>query len=83
MNRDYLVMAISILTILPLCVSKNISFLKFASFIGFVSTTYITILVLFEYLQSKPDDIMIKTKPDHWTEIFKVLPVLTFSFQVN
>lgn len=90
MNRGYVIFMVAILLVLPLCAFKDISFLKFSSFIGFCSTTYITFLVFIEYLkhdQSLPPHYASIHKSSlsnsNWTSIFYLTSVLTFSYQVS
>lgn len=83
-NGDILIITVSTVTILPLCFSKHISFLKFASFFGFCCTTYLTILVLVEYIKVEQKQHVpptINVGPEKWNDIFNVIPVLTFSYQ--
>lgn len=90
-DGDLFIILICIFTILPLCCSKHISFLKFASFFGFLCTLYLTILIFVEFL--KIDDhydnstvhLLSSDQPIgsiDWSKIFNVIPVLTFSYQV-
>ena len=83
LNGNLILLWIALITILPLCCSKDISFLKYASFLGFLCTFYLTFLVFFEYIKLKKNDIlMTKNYADEkWTDIFNILPVLTFSYQ--
>ena len=49
LNRDFIVPATSVLLILPLCFTKRIDFLKYASILGVFTIIYVVMLIIVEY----------------------------------
>lgn len=82
MQREFLIPACSIVFILPLCFSLRIDFLKYASSVGVLSVIYVVVLVAYEYFEGGYIPGPIKTKPDKWTDVFLVVPVICFGYQV-
>lgn len=83
MNRNFTMTLSSILIILPMCYSKKIDFLRLPSALGVLSILYIVLMIAAEYFWGgfpTPDDI--KVEPGNWTDIFLVVPDITFGYQV-
>ncbi|XP_054164858.1 sodium-coupled neutral amino acid transporter 7-like [Oppia nitens] len=81
LNRNFTMSITCVLFIIPLSFSKQISFLKNASLLGFSTTFYLIFLVIYQYLKSDDQMVWVKTRPNTWTEIFYITPVLSFSYQ--
>uniref|UniRef100_A0A915KLF8 Amino acid transporter transmembrane domain-containing protein n=1 Tax=Romanomermis culicivorax TaxID=13658 RepID=A0A915KLF8_ROMCU len=72
----------SLLLILPFCYAKKIDFLKYASGLATVGILYFVFLIVYVYITRNTDvKIEIKIRPDHWTDIFKVIPTVCFAYQ--
>lgn len=84
MTRGFLMTILSVVGIAPLCYSKDISFLKFASFIGFCSTVYICILVQMKWMMGTTKlehKLLSSSSIEKWIDPLMVSSVLTFSYQ--
>jgi len=79
-NRKFLVSVTSIFVILPFCYAKKIDFLKYASGLATLGVFYFVFLTVFQYYhRGQASDV--KTKPDVWTDIFRVVPTICFAYQ--
>lgn len=83
LNRDFVVPATSTLLILPLCYSKRIDFLKYASIMGVFTIVYVVALILIQYASGGYVPGEIKTEPDTWLDVFNVIPVICFGYQCH
>jgi len=83
LNRDFIMPATSLVLILPLCYSKTIDFLQYVSMAGVVTIFYVVGLILVEYLVGGHTPGPIKTRPDVWTDVFTVIPVICFGYQCH
>lgn len=82
MQREFLIPASSIIFILPLCFSLRIDFLKYVSPVGVLSIVYVVGLIAYEYFEGVYVPGLIKESPDSWTDVFLVVPVICFGYQV-
>jgi len=82
-NRDFLMPASSLLLILPLCYTKKIDFLKYASAFGVFIILYVVALIFVEYASGEHVPGPIKSKPDGWLDVFQVIPVICFGYQCH
>ncbi|XP_003748607.1 putative sodium-coupled neutral amino acid transporter 7 [Galendromus occidentalis] len=84
MTRHYVVIAIGVLFILPLCFPRRIDFLKWPSSLGVIAVFYIVGLVVYEYYMGGfPAPPGVKTAPDHWEDVLSVIPVICFGYQCH
>jgi len=83
LNRDFVMPASSLLLILPLCYTKKIDFLKYASMGGVVTIVYVVVLIFVEYAEGGHEPGPIKTSPDSWQDVFSVIPVICFGYQCH
>lgn len=83
MNRKFTITASSIILILPLCYSRRIDFLKYVSYLGVSAIVYVVALVVYEKYFGNFVPGPIKTKPDEWTDVFFVVPVICFAYQCH
>ncbi|KAL3860332.1 hypothetical protein ACJMK2_010471 [Sinanodonta woodiana] len=84
MNRITTIMVTSTLLILPLCFPRRIDFLKYPSMVGVVAIFYVVAVVTAEYFQPHDSqDIIIKTRPDKWMDVFIVVPTICFGYQCH
>lgn len=83
MNRKFLITITSIIFILPLCFPRRIDFLKHASALGVLGVAYVSIMVIVKYFVGNNHPGTIKTKPDHWTDVFVVVPTICFGYQCH
>ena len=75
--------ASSLVLILPLCYTKKIDFLKYASIFGVFTMIYVVALIFTEYAVGEHVPGKIKTKPDKWVDVFTVIPVICFGYQCH
>merc|ERR1719394_314215 len=83
LNRDFIMPATSVILILPMCYSKNIDFLQYASMAGVATIVYVVVLILVEYSSGDHVAGPIKHGPDNWTDVFAVIPVICFGYQCH
>ncbi|KAI1285314.1 putative sodium-coupled neutral amino acid transporter 7 [Halotydeus destructor] len=83
MNRNFTMSITSIILILPLCFSGKIAFLTYSSSVGVFVIGYLIILAVHEWVYLDHSNVFVKTRPDHWTDIFAVLPALSFGYQCH
>lgn len=82
MQREFLIPACSTIFILPLCFSLRIDFLKYVSPVGVSSIVYVVVLIAYEYFEGSYVPGPIKENPNSWTDVFLVVPVICFGYQV-
>jgi len=83
MQREFLIVACSVLFILPLCFSARIDFLKYVSPVGVLSIVYVVGIIIFEYFSGNYNPGHVKQQPDNWTDVFLVVPVICFGYQCH
>jgi len=83
MQREFLIVACSVIFILPLCFSVRIDFLKYVSPVGVFSIVYVIFIVIIEYYDGNYVPGPIKHHPDNWTEVFLVIPAICFGYQCH
>uniref|UniRef100_A0A1B6CJT7 Amino acid transporter transmembrane domain-containing protein n=1 Tax=Clastoptera arizonana TaxID=38151 RepID=A0A1B6CJT7_9HEMI len=83
MNRRCTITISAISLILPLCFSKRIDFLKYVSSLGVAAVLYVVGLVIYQYYTGNFIPGPIKTQPNHWTDLFYVVPVICFGYQCH
>jgi len=83
LNRDFIMPATSVILILPLCYSKTIDFLQYVSMAGVLTIFYVVLLIVVEYAIGGHTPGAIKHKPEEWTDVFAVIPVICFGYQCH
>ncbi|VDI40249.1 solute carrier family 38 (sodium-coupled neutral amino acid transporter), member 7/8 [Mytilus galloprovincialis] len=83
LDRISTICVTSFLFILPICFPKRIDFLKYPSMFGVVAILYVEILVFVKYFLPHPPPGPIKTKPDHFIDVFLVVPTICFAYQCH
>jgi len=83
MNRQFTISASAFVFILPLCYSRKIDFLKYASSLGVLAVLYVVGLVVMQHYTGDFVPGPIKTSPTHWTDVFYVVPVICFGYQCH
>ncbi|KAF0298181.1 putative sodium-coupled neutral amino acid transporter 7 [Amphibalanus amphitrite] len=71
------------LFVLPLCFSKRIDFLKWASAVGVAAIFYLDGLITVKYFTGGFEPGPIKHRPDTWTDVFLVMPTICFGYQCH
>ncbi|XP_012261076.2 putative sodium-coupled neutral amino acid transporter 7 [Athalia rosae] len=84
MSRSFTTTVCCFVFILPLCFSKRLDILSYASSLGCIAVIYVVWIIIYKSpvtsgLPAKP----MKQWPDHWTEIFQVVPVVCFGYQCH
>jgi len=82
-DRKFTISLTSFIFILPLCYRKRIDFLTHPSMIAVIAIIYVVILIPIKYASLKIDNVIIKLKPDAWTDVFTVIPVICFGYQCH
>jgi len=82
-NRSFVMPISSLLVILPMCYSKKIDFLKYASAFGVFIIIYVVALIIVEYVSGDHIPGPVKASPNHWTDVFGVIPVICFGYQCH
>lgn len=83
MNRAFTITLSSVLLILPLCFSRRIDFLKYPSSVGVLAILYVVFLIVYQYYTADYIRGDVKTRPDTWTDVFTVVPVICFGYQCH
>ena len=83
MNRVSTVCITSIILILPLCFPKRIDFLKYPSMLGVFAILYVVFIVTLKYFLPHPPPGPIKSRPDHFIDVFLVVPTICFAYQCH
>ncbi|CAG2243655.1 SLC38A7_8 [Mytilus edulis] len=83
LDRISTICVTSFLFILPICFPKRIDFLKYPSMFGVVAILYVEILVFVKYFTYHQPPGPIKTKPDHFIDVFLVVPTICFAYQCH
>jgi len=82
-HRDFVMPLSSIFLILPLCYSKTIDYLKYASAFGVFIILYVVALICVEYGIGEHIPGPIRKSPDSWTDMLSLVPVICFSYQCH
>lgn len=82
-DRKFTITLSSILFILPLCYPRRIDFLTYPSTFAVIAIIYVVVLIPVKYFNSNRENVHIKTSPDHWMDVFTVLPVICFGYQCH
>ncbi|KAK3724317.1 hypothetical protein RRG08_043313 [Elysia crispata] len=83
MGRSFIISVTSCIFILPLCFSKRIDFLKYASVVGVIGILYVVGLVTVMYFTPHTARVPIATHPKSWMDIFLVVPNICFAYQCH
>ncbi|CAF0958885.1 unnamed protein product, partial [Brachionus calyciflorus] len=82
-NRKFTISLTSILFILPLCYPRRIDFLTYPSTLAVIAIIYVVILIPIKYAKLNTENVHVRTEPEHWMDIFTVLPVICFGYQCH
>ena len=82
-NRKFIIAAGSIVLVWPLCYSKKIDFLKYASGAATIGIAYVVFIVVFVFASGKQRADDIRTHPDSWEDVFNVIPAVCFAYQCH
>ena len=58
------------------------NFLFIHIFLGVLTIFYVVLLIVLEYAMGGHTPGVIKHKPEEWTDVFAVIPVICFGYQV-
>lgn len=83
MNRRFIMSALTLLAMKPLCSARTVDFLKYGSFLGVVSIGFIFYVVLSEFLKSTRTAPDVNYYPRSWIEISSILPVFCLGYQCH
>jgi sodium-coupled neutral amino acid transporter 7/8 len=83
MDRTFTMSMCSLLLILPLCFPRKIDFLRVPSTVGVLAIFYVIGLVAYKYFSGEYTPGPIKTRPDHWSDVFLVVPTICFGYQCH
>lgn len=82
MNTFLITNICAIVFILPFCFTDSLDLLKYPSSCGVLIIGYIVWMV-FQHLHSKPDPFPVEYHLERWTDVFKCVPAICFSYQVK
>ncbi|XP_064467041.1 sodium-coupled neutral amino acid transporter 7-like [Ornithodoros turicata] len=83
MRRDFVITAVSVFTILPMCFSQKIDFLKIPSALGVLSAFYLVFLVVLQYYIGGYVPQEMQREPGSVADVFGVIPVICFGYQCH
>ncbi|KAG9508501.1 putative sodium-coupled neutral amino acid transporter 7, partial [Fragariocoptes setiger] len=83
LSRSFTMTVTTFFMIGPLCYSKSIGFLKYASFLGIISIGFISYVVISELLNHDPPELPVNFYPKKWTDSFSLVPSLCFAYQCH
>ncbi|ESO03145.1 hypothetical protein HELRODRAFT_174039 [Helobdella robusta] len=83
MDRKFITIISSIVIVLPLCFSKRIDFLKYASYVGILAAVYCVVLITVKYFTGVDGSKVgpLRHWPDRVTDIFYVVPSFSVGYQ--
>ncbi len=55
----------------------------FKSTFAVIAVVYVVILIPVKYYTMAVKDVVVKTKPDNWTDVFDVIPTICFGYQCH
>nr|XP_039273186.1 putative sodium-coupled neutral amino acid transporter 7 [Styela clava] len=83
MNRKFTMSAFAILIILPLCIPKDIGFLRHASVIGVIATLVVMFTVVIKYFTEDHHPVHNPRGKDSWGMTFSAIPAIFFAYQCH
>lgn len=83
MNRRFIMTLFTLVGIKPLCSTKTVDFLKYASFLGMVSIGFIFYVALSEFMKSSQIAPDVNYYPKSWGDILSILPVYCLAYQCH
>jgi len=83
LDRNFTMALFSTLVILPLCIPKDISFLRYASIVGVAACIYVVIIVVVKYISHTYPPSNIRTSPQNLYEFFSAVPAIFFAYQCH
>ncbi|XP_072024385.1 sodium-coupled neutral amino acid transporter 7-like [Amphiura filiformis] len=83
MNRKFTISIFAVFIIFPLCIPKNIDFLKYPSSVGVLASFYVCAVIVVNYHIYPPPTAEIITKPQSWMDVFSAIPAICFGFQCH
>lgn len=82
-DRKFTITISSLIFILPLSYPKRIDFLTYPSLFAVVAIIYIVVLIPVKWASTDTTNVIVKTAPDNWTDVFTVIPVVCFGYQCH
>ncbi|XP_038068401.1 putative sodium-coupled neutral amino acid transporter 7 [Patiria miniata] len=83
-DRKFTITVLAVCIVLPLCLPKNISILKWPSSVGVIGTIYVAVVIIINYyLLPTNAATHIVTRPTSWTDVFAAVPTICFGFQCH
>jgi len=83
LDRNFTMALFSTLVILPLCIPKDISFLRYASIVGVAACIYVVVIVVVKYISHSYPPSNIRTSPQNAYEFFSAVPAIFFAYQCH
>ncbi|XP_075254693.1 sodium-coupled neutral amino acid transporter 7-like [Convolutriloba macropyga] len=82
LDRQFVMTLLCTVVILPLCLAKNIDFLKWPSSLGVLSMVYLMIVIVIDYFNSDAkDNATVDKYPADFTDVFESFPTILLSYQ--
>lgn len=84
-SRKFVMITTCVVFVLPLCFPRRIDFLKYPSAVGVLAVLYCVVLVAVKYftVTDKAEKGPVRTRPEHWTDVFALVPVICFGYQCH
>lgn len=82
LSRAFVSSLTSSIFILPLCFFKRLDLLSYTSSIGCITIFYVIWIIIYEsFAQGNIFTKPMQIWPDHWTQIFQIVPLICFGYQ--
>lgn len=83
MNRRFVMSFVTLVAIKPLCSTRTVDFLKYASFLGLVAIGFISYVVVGNFTSSKRIAPDVNYLPKSWSDVAFILPVYCLAYQCH
>jgi len=82
-DRKFVITALAVTLIMPLCYFKRLDFLKYAGALGVFSMFYVVFLNIYQYFYLNCQQVELRTKPESFKSMLAVIPVICFAYQTH
>ncbi|CAK8695631.1 unnamed protein product [Clavelina lepadiformis] len=83
MNRKFTMCVFSIAVIFPLCIPRNIGFLRHASVVGVIATIVVMVTVVVKFTMGTYTPSTIQHSPKSLSETLSAIPTIFFAYQCH
>uniref|UniRef100_A0A914W9R7 Amino acid transporter transmembrane domain-containing protein n=1 Tax=Plectus sambesii TaxID=2011161 RepID=A0A914W9R7_9BILA len=82
-SKQFLVIGVSLIVILPFCLVKHIDRLHFASGLASITVVMVAVVVVYEYHRIDTSDVRVVTSPAKWTNVFLSVPAYAIAYMFD